>query len=166
MARKRSPPASVELPAVDTVTSKENGSVDPTKGVSMKVDFSAVASSYEPRAKGEYEGTLIGHKLNAASATSGQPTVTLDWSENDSPNRHMFKTYSLQPVALWSLKRDLIRIGADVEAMNSPDADLDVIITGLYGYVSTLVFGDPRPGTDKEGKPRLFDNFLYVKDQK
>lgn len=130
----------------------------------MKVNFSAVADSFTPREAGDVEATLIGHTINAASATSGNPTVKLDWSENDSPNRHIFKTYSLQPKALWSLKRDLIRMGASVEAMNDEDADLDDILLTLYGNSCTIIFGDPRPYTDKEGQEKLGDNFKEVAD--
>lgn len=134
----------------------------------MKVNFSAVSDSFEPRGKGEYDGTLISHKINEASASSGQPTVTLEWSEDDSPNRKMFKTYSLQPKALWALKRDLVRIGKArpdfIEELNSPDADLDTLITSLYGFSNTLVYGEPREGKGKDGEDRLYDNFLEVKD--
>lgn len=134
----------------------------------MKVNFSAVADSFQPRESGKYDGTLINHKINEASATSGQPTVTLEWSEDDSPNRKMFKTYSLQPKALWSLKRDLVRIGKArpdfIEELNDPDADLNELITSLYGFSNTLVFGEPREGKDKDGQPRMYDNFLEVAD--
>lgn len=134
----------------------------------MKVNFSAVADSFQPRDKGEYDGTLISHKINEASASSGQPTVTLEWSEDDSPNRKMFKTYSLQPKALWSLKRDLVRIGKArpdfIEELNKPEADLDELITSLYGFSNTLVYGEPREGKSKDGEDRLYDNFLEVKD--
>lgn len=126
----------------------------------MKVDFSAVTGP-EPRKAGEYTGLLVNHSFNPASKSSGQPTMTLEWTEQDS-NRKMFKTYSLQPNSLWSLKRDLIRIGASMEDMSSPTADLDKIVTGLYGYASTIVYGDPRP--DKNDPNRLYDNFLEVKD--
>lgn len=134
----------------------------------VKINFTAVADSFQPRESGEYQGTLISHKINEASASSGQPTVTLEWSEDDSPNRKMFKTYSLQPKALWSLKRDLVRIGkADptfIERLNDEDADLDELITSLYGFSNTLVYGEPRTGKDKEGNERQFDNFLEVRD--
>lgn len=128
----------------------------------MKVNFAAVTTSYAPRTAGTYEGTLISHKTGTSA--NGFPTLSLDWSENDSPNKHMFANYSLQPQSLWSLKRDLIRIGADVEEMNSEDADLDVIIAALYGYTATLKYGDPRPGRDKDGNPRDFDNYIEVVD--
>lgn len=139
----------------------------------MKVNFSAVADSFQPREKGEYDGTLISHQINEASASSGQPTVRLEWSEDDSPNSKMFRTYSLQPKALWSLKRDLVRIGKArpdfIEELNSPDADLDTLITSLYGFSNTLVFGEPRPYKRKnketgELEDALGDNMLEVKD--
>lgn len=163
--KKRAPPEqqsmqeqSTSAPAIQSINSV-NGA-QPT----MKINFSAVATDFQPHEAGEVEGTLISHKSSAASQSSGQPTVTLEWSENDSPNKRIWRTYSLQPKALWSLKRDLIRIGASVEDMNSEEADLDDIITGLYGYVSTIKFGDPRPYKDKEGVDKLGDNFVEVVD--
>lgn len=166
MARsKRSPPSTR---ATDQATEHgpnaptKHGLQAPQKGTKMKVNFQGVSTGFEPRAAGEYNGTLIKHTIEAASKTSGQPTVRLEWSEDESPNRKMFKTYSLQPKALFAIKRDLIRMGADVEAMNSPEADLDEIIEALYGVSSTLVYGDPRP--DEKDPSKLYDNFLEVKD--
>jgi hypothetical protein len=128
----------------------------------MKVDFSNISITPEPRKAGDYDGTIVGHKLELASKSSGQPTVRIDYSEDESPNRIMFTNYSLQPQALWKLKRDLIRVGADVETMNSPSADIEQIILGLYGYKATLQFGDPRP--DKNDPTKLYDNFLGIAD--
>lgn len=140
----------------------KDGPSAPQKGLTkMKVNFRGVSTGFEPRKAGEYQGTLIKHEVNPASATSGQPTVKLEWSEDESPNRRMFKTYSLQPKALFAIKRDLIRMGADVEEMNSPEADLDAIVEGLYGVSSTLVFGDPRP--DEKDPSKVYDNFIEIK---
>lgn len=151
-----------------------NGPSSPTKERNpMKINFSAVADSFAPRAAGEYQATLIEHEINPASANSGQPTLKLTWSEDDSPNNKMFRTYSLQPKALWSLKRDLVRIGKQkdgfLEELNSEDADLDQLITGLYGYSCTLVYGDPRPykrknKTTGELEDALGDNMIEVAD--
>lgn len=165
-SKKRAPP---EQPSVAYTVDTNEASVLEIKsitieGTRMKINFSAVATDFQPHEAGDVEGTLISHKSSAASQASGQPTVTLEWSENDSPNKRIWRTYSLQPKALWSLKRDLIRIGASVEDMNSEEADLDDIITGLYGYVSTIKFGDPRPYKDKDGNDKLGDNMLEVVD--
>ena len=126
-----------------------------------KVNLANVATSFPPREAGEVDMTLVGHKFTEASKSSGQPTVTLQWQEDDSNAGH-FQTYSLQPKALWSLKRDLLRAGASVEAMNSPEADLDEIITSMYGYKATLIFGDPRP--DQNDSTKLYSNFKELKD--
>lgn len=180
MPRKRSPPTQEEfnkaMNELDRQLNPDQATQDgldsPNKNVAqatnkdrntMKVDFSAVADSFEPRKAGEVQGTLIKHEINPASASSGQPTLKLEWSEDESPNRRIFRTYSLQPKALWSVKRDLIRMGADVAEMNSPTADLDAICESLYGVSSTLVFGDPRPGKDKDGNDRLYDNMTEVR---
>lgn len=141
--------------------STKNNGVNP---VAVKVNFKAATTDFPVREKGEYDVTYIGHVINPASATSGQPTVKLTWSEDSSPNKKIMKTYSLQDVALWSLKRDMIRMGADVEEMNSEDADLDDILNSLIGAKSTVMMGEPRPYKDKEGNDKLGDNFVEIKD--
>jgi len=140
-----------------------NNSEGVTK-VAVKVNFKQAATSFPSREKGDYDVTFIGHTINPASASSGQPTATLTWSEDNSPNKKIMKTYSLQPQALWSLKRDMLRMGANVEDMNDEDADLDDILNSLIGSKSVIVMGEPRDGKDKEGNDRTFDNFLEVKD--
>lgn len=130
--------------------------------MATKVNFANVQTSYTPREAGDYEGLLIGHKVGTSA--QGMPTCSLEFTEVDNPNKHMFANYSLQPQSLWAIKRDLIRLGAKVEAMNDEDADLDKIIEGLYSYTATLRFGDPRPGKDKEGNDKIFDNFKEIVD--
>lgn len=139
----------------------------------VKVNFSAVSDTFEPRKAGDYPATLIAHQINEASASSGQPTLRLEWSEDDSPNSKIWRTYSLQPKALWSLKRDLVRIGKAkpdfIEELNDPDSDLDTLVQSLYGFSNTLVFGEPRPYKRKnkdtgEMEDALGDNMLEVKD--
>lgn len=132
--------------------------------MATKVNFAQVQTSYAPRPAGDYVGLLISHKINEASASSGQPTASLEYTEVENPNKHMFANYSLQPQSLWAIKRDLLRLGAKVEDMNSEDADLDEIITKLYGYTATLRFGDPRPGKTKDGEDRTFDNYKELVD--
>lgn len=169
--KKRAPPKQEPEPTRDLVT--ENGLQAPERKQVVKINFSAVSDTFEPRKAGEYQGTLIDHTINPASASSGQPTLQLKWSEDESPNSFMFRTYSLQPKALWSLKRDLVRIGKHrdgfIEELNSEEADLDELIKSLYGYSSTLVFGDPRPYKRKNKttgveEDALGDNMLEVKD--
>lgn len=132
--------------------------------VAVKVNFKAVTTDFPVREKGEYDVTYIGHTINPASATSGQPTVRLTWSEDSSPNKKIMKTYSLQETALWSLKRDMIRMGADIEEMNNEDAILDDILDSLIGAKNTVMMGEPRPYKDKDGNDKLGDNFQEIKD--
>lgn len=130
--------------------------------MATKVNFANVQTSYTPREAGDYEGLLISHKVGTSA--QGMPTCSLEFTEVDNPNKHMFANYSLQPQSLWAIKRDLIRLGAKVEDMNDEDADLDKIIEGLYSYTATLHFGDPRPGKDKDGNDKTFDNFKEIVD--
>lgn len=129
-----------------------------------KVNFGAVATEFAPREAGDYECTFVGYQLNPASATSGQPTIRCEFSENDSPNKKIFKTYSLQPQALFAIKRDLIRMGASVEDMNSEEADIEEILDSLIGAAVTVVMGEPREYTDKNGDQKLGDNFKEIRD--
>lgn len=159
--RDKSPPPENIEPQAQLQVASTYGTKEEKKVV--KINFAAVNTN-NAREAGEYEGTLIGHEVKAASATSGNPTVTLKYSEDESPNRFMFKTYSLQLKALWSLKRDLVRLGATPEQMNDEDTDLDELLTSMYGYKGTLVFGDPRPYKDKDGNDKIGDNFIEIKD--
>lgn len=130
--------------------------------MATKVNFANVTTDYKPREAGDYAGLLIGYKDGVS--TKGMPTYSLEFTEVENPNRHMFANYSLQPQSLFGIKRDLMRLGASVEAMNAEDADLDKIVEGLLGYTATLRFGDPRPGKDKDGNDKLFDNFKELVD--
>lgn len=132
--------------------------------MATKVNFANVSTSYEPLPAGDYEGMLIGHKIGTSA--QGFPTCSLEFTQVENPNKHMFANYSLQPQSLWAIKGDLIRLGAKVEDMNSEDADLDKIIEGLYSYTATLKFADPRPGKDKEGNEKMYDNFKQIVDPK
>lgn len=130
--------------------------------MATKVNFSAVATSMGKPA-GDYETTFAGFRLNPASASSGNPTVSLEWTVDETNNQKIFRTYSLQPQALWSLKRDLIRMGASLEEMNDPDADLEDILNALVGARNTIIMGEPRE-YEKDGEKRMGDNMKEVKD--
>lgn len=130
--------------------------------MATKVNFANVSTSYEPLSAADYEGLLVQHKIGTSK--QGFPTCALEFTQIENPNKHMFANYSLQPQSLWAIKRDLIRLGASVEQMNSEDADLDKIIESLYGYTATLRFGDPRPYTDKDGVDKMGDNFKELID--
>lgn len=160
MPSKRSPPK--QEPANRAAVAVSQNIEE--RGTKMRVDLSGISLTPEPRKAGDYPGTLINHELRLASASSGQPTITLQWSEDENPSKLMFANYSLQPQALWKFKRDMLRAGATVEAMNAKDADIEAIVASLYGYKAVLQYGDPRDGTAADGTPRKYENFLGVKD--
>lgn len=132
--------------------------------MATKVNFAGVTTDFPAREAGGYDVTYVGHVINMASATSGQPTVKLTWAEDDRPKMMIMKTYSLQPQALFAIKRDMLRMGADVEAMNDEDADLDDILNSLIGAKCTIKMGEPRPYKDKDGNDKIGDNFVEVID--
>lgn len=165
---------------INEPTSQPHEQLQQTNGVkhvATTVNFANVSDSFEPRGAGEYPATLHDFLINAASASSGQPTVRLEFNESDSNNKKIFRTYSLQEKALWSLKRDLVRLGADIEQMNAPDADLEDILASCRGYACTIVMGEPREYQKKDkttgkllflpnGEPDMAkgDNFTEIKD--
>lgn len=135
----------------------------------VKVDFANV-STIEALPAGEYECLFsLGKEAVKASASGGQPTLYVEYLVKDT-NQKIFKSYSLQAKALWALKRDLIRVGADLEAMNSEEADLDEIVEGLVGYSCTVICGEPHwypaneDGTPKGDDSKLQTTFKEVKD--
>lgn len=113
---------------------------------------------------GNYECKITGWKYNEASKNSGQPTVTMQYNSDE--HGTIFRTYSMQPQALFGLKRDLMRIGADPEEMNSETCDLEGVLNQVIGYGCTLKVGEPRVEQDKNGDPtgRVFTNPLEVID--
>lgn len=78
----------------------------------MKIDFSNVQSGFELMPEGTYEAALTGFNI-APSKSSGQPTVTLEFTvqEGDYTGRKLWQAHSLQPHALFALKRTLIALG-------------------------------------------------------
>lgn len=174
MAKKRSPPTELRDP------DKNYGYQDiasQTIGVSnmatAKVNFAAVAdSSFEAIPEGEYECVF---SLRAddrggpiAPSKAGQPTLYAEYLISDT-NQRIFKSYSLQPKALWALKRDLMRLGADPEEMNSENADLDDILQPLVGSTCTVVTDEPvYYPLNADGTPtpdaKLQTSFKEVKD--
>jgi hypothetical protein len=133
--------------------------------MATKVNFANVAGP-EPVGSGEFESTFIGYKLGT-SKTAGQPTLECEWIVNESDshefsNKHIWKTYSLQPKALWSLKRDMMRMGADVEEMNSEDAELETILDALIGATNVVVCGEPYEYPEGSGTMRT--QFKEIKD--
>lgn len=120
-----------------------------------KVNFSAVQGP-EPLEAGEYECTLI--KYSMGNSKAGQLKCDVEFTVSDS-NKKIFKSYSLQPQALWGLKRDLIRMGADVEVMNDPDTELEDILDSLIGASVTVICTEPR-----EYDGQTYTNFKEVKD--
>lgn len=137
-----------------------------------KINFSNVQTSFAAREAGEVEASFSGYEYNAASQSSGQPTIKMVFNESENPDRQIHRYYSLQPKALWSLKRDMIHMGASIEDMNSEEADLEDILDALIGASVVLMYGEPTPATDKAGKPilddagnqKMYDSFKGVKD--
>lgn len=136
-----------------------------------KVNFAAVAD-FEAIPEGEYECVFSLRDDSRggpiAPSKKGQPTLYAEYLVQDT-NQKIFKSYSLQPTALWALKRDLMRLGADPEEMNSENADLDDILQPLVGSTCTVVTDEPvYYPLNADGTPapdaKLQTNFKEVKD--
>ena len=131
-----------------------------------KVDFSAVAD-FEALQAGEYECVFSFDKV-APAKNSGKDTLYAEYIVGDT-NQKIFKSYSLEPKALWALKRDFIRIGASLEDMNSSGADPEVIANGLNGVSCTVICGEPywyplNPDGTPTPDAKLRTSFQEVKD--
>ena len=140
----------------------------PEGGVKLatKVNFAAVAD-FEALQKGEYPAVFTVDKIDNSKNT-GQPTLYAEYLIQDT-NQKIFKAYSLQAKALWVLKRDLVRIGADIETMNSENADLDDITAKLSGAACTVIVDEPHYyPVDANGnstpESKLQTTFKEVKD--
>lgn len=90
---------------------------------------------------GEYPATLRDMIYSEASKSSGKPIVTLEFALQDENTTLLWRTFSLQPKATWSLKRSLVNLGEDPEYL-SGNIDLDDFldhIRSLVGNECTLV---------------------------
>jgi len=88
----------------------------------IKVDMEGVsAGGFKPIDEGVYDGEVVVCTYNAASKSSGKPTLEFEFKVDEHPTRKFWRTYSLQPKALWALKELLLALGQDV-----PDGELEI----------------------------------------
>lgn len=134
--------------------------------MATKVNFAAVAD-FEALQAGEYECVFSYDKIGPAKS-SGKDTLFAEYIVGET-NQKIFKSYSLEPKALWAIKRDLIRIGASIEDMNSDNADLEDIINSVNRASCTVICDEPHwYPLGPDGKPasdaKLRTSFKEVKD--
>lgn len=132
-----------------------------------KVNFAAVAD-FEAIPAGEYECVFRYEKI-APAPKSGNNTLYAQYIVGDT-NQKIFKAYSLEAKALWALKRDLIRLGASLEDMNSENADIQDIVDSINGVSCVVICDEPYwyPLDKDTGAPtpdaKLRTSFKEVKD--
>lgn len=106
----------------------------------MKIDFTGVSSNFEPIPAGRYTAVLTGFKINDSKSTAGEKVCVLEYTVSDPEysGRKAWSQRSLQPQALWMLKKDMIALGADGEELSGP-IDLEEELENLKGNDVELV---------------------------
>lgn len=115
----------------------------------VKVNFAAAASG-NLLDEGEYPATLTDYTVGTSQ--KGQPTINVEWTLEGMNGRKSWRTFSLQPNALWSLRKALIAMGADPEFMASEDADIEDVMNSVRGARCILKVGQ-RTYMDEREKP-------------
>lgn len=100
----------------------------------MKVDFTGVSDSFEVIPTGNYPAVFTGYKVQPSKSTPGEQVCVMEYTISDPAysGRKAWANRSLQPAALFSLKKDMIALGADAEELAGP-IDLEEALDDLKG---------------------------------
>lgn len=121
------------------------------------VDFSAV-KDFEVLPTDTYEAQTKSWEVKQNIAGDGQHLLVKYTTEFDGMQRTVPDRYSLKPNSLWVLKRDLIALGVDPEALKGQvDGHvLTQIMDELYSSPLTVLLDiDQEVYTPAGGEPRL-----------
>lgn len=105
----------------------------------MKVDFTGISDSFEAIPTGDYEAVFTGFKIAPSKSTPGEQVCVMEYTLGDAEfsGRKAWANRSLQPAALFSLKRDMIALGADAEELAGP-IDLEESLEDIKGAECVL----------------------------
>jgi len=106
----------------------------------IHVDFTGVQDQAEAIPKGTYPATVF--DMSADTSKNGNPIVRWEFKiDDDHPvagNRHAWLINSMQPQALWALKRTLVALGANPGDL---DSKVDITPEDYLGLPCRLVIG-------------------------
>lgn len=115
----------------------------------VQVDMTKTPTGFEPLPAGSYEATVL-TVTEAIARSSGKPM--LKWAfqviEDGFTGRRAWMNTSLQPQALFVLKRNLMALGWTKEELSG---QLDLDLDDLIGVQCTIVMVDD---IDQNGNPR------------
>jgi hypothetical protein len=108
-----------------------------------KIDFSQ-AKELKAVPAGTYEAVLTEQKIFTAKS-SNQEAIALTFTIQDEnfpehEGRKQWRNYSLQPQALWALKKSLVDLGCDPEELEGT-VDLEEVIGQLIGNKCLIEVG-------------------------
>lgn len=108
------------------------------------IDFSVV-DDFDPVAADRYPGQTGTWELKDANDGKSKNIVVkypfefTDAEGNDKTRTHS-QYYNLKPAALWRLKRDLISLGADPDALKQKDVDLESLLNTIFSTIPKAVW--------------------------
>lgn len=123
------------------------------------VDLSGVTTEFTAIPAGEYQA-IFAKYVNGVGKTSGEPKVTLRFAiaDGEYEGRVLFSDCSLQPHALFAIKRALLAMGADPEDLEhsiDTDEELDRVIGSRVRLVVST-----KPKNDGTGDYNNVENIL------
>ena len=102
------------------------------------IDFSGVKDLESP--VGTFDGQTVGWEAKPSkSGDSTNVVATFEYTDGEGNTRKHTQYWNLKPAALWRIKRDLIKMGADPEEFESTDVDLESILNDLFSPPGTPV---------------------------
>ena len=114
--------------------------------MAIKLDFSDVDTGFGPLEPGTYMGS-VAKITQEIGKNSGKPylavVIKLHTTEGVEEGRQVFTNLSLQPKALWRLKRLLVRLGFDEKELAG---ELNFEEGELIGREVTVILGPPDQG--------------------
>lgn len=128
------------------------------------VDFSAVRE-FEVIPSDDYDGMTKGWEVKTNNAGDGQYVLVKYTVDYDGMQRTLPDRFSLKPNALWKLKRTLIDLGVDPEALKGEVSGevLAAILNEIYDSPMPVVLSvGQETYTPAQGEPRLQNVVLRV----
>lgn len=116
----------------------------------MRINFEGVSTSFEPVPTDTYDCVFTKGTIVAESKTSGKPYVQMEYTieDGDYSGRKFWVNRSLQPQALFAIKRDLLCLGAP-ESVLEGEVDLEEVLDSVEGSSARLKVRE----STYEGKP-------------
>jgi hypothetical protein len=132
-----------------TATEAEARQAVDMSGVSDSLDFTNIATSFQPKEPGDYPAIITAAEPRIAQQ-SGNPMIVVEFSFTGEATGKIWQNYVLIPNSLWRLKKDALTIGCDPELFGGV-ASKEQIISELINRPCVLTL-DIENYTTRDGE--------------